>query len=465
MKGWRRPNSKSDLPDLGRLFADGSVRTGRDAVILAILGADGVNIGTAILQAAGCLMVRQCQNNTCPVGIATQDPKYREHIDQEAAQKVKNFLLYIARDTQEWMARLGVKSFAELKGRTDLLVDRREIHPAAYAEHIKNVDLSSLLQVPQPPANIHEIRASRAAHTSLSVDLDQKLWGQIKSRASNDNVEPIKLEADVKNTDLSVGTLISSEIARQRMAGKGAPSVDITLKGYVGQSFGAFVANGISLNLQGEANDYVGEGLGRGGRIVIQNPANQNKAPSLVAGQAGLYGATGGEVYVDGLVGGRWAVRNSGAEGVVMGAGKWASEYMTDGFMVYLGSVGPGAFAGNSGGINLVYDPKKSVGNSLGSTMKNDRKSGLPLNFDTAGRKILRLDGPLPHDEGYAEHARDLIQNFFDETRNPLAGRILGDWEKQMGNFWIVIPNQYATARQNLITRERSKDAAFAAGD
>jgi glutamate synthase (NADPH/NADH) large chain len=389
--------------------ADGGLRTGRDVAIAALLGADEFGFATAPLIAAGCIMMRKCHLNTCPVGIATQDPVLRARFTG-TPEHVVNYFFYVAEELREIMAGLGLRSLDEMIGRSDLI----DAAPAETHWKAKGVDLSRLLHQVQGDA----LRNDKPIRRVPAARIDRHLVGALDGKL------PLRLEMAVGNVDRTVGALVSGEIAR-RFGAQGLPenSLHAVLTGSAGQSFGAFLSPGVTLELIGDANDYLGKGLS-GGRIIVRQPegAPRDPAANIIVGNTCLYGATGGEAFLNGVAGERFAVRNSGAVAVVEGTGDHGCEYMTGGLVVVLGAVGRNFAAGMSGGIAYVYDP-------------DQRLAGL------CNRAGVELD---PVDD--AEALRALIERHCDLTGSARAAQILADWGASLARFVMVMPIEYRRA-------------------
>ncbi len=329
---------------------DGGIRTGRDVVIGALLGADEFGMATAPLIAAGCVMMRKCHLNTCPVGIATQDPVLRKRFTGKP-EHVINYLFFLAEEVRETMAELGFRKFSDMVGQMQML------DKTAVVDHwkAKGLDFSRLFHKPDAPQGVAIWNSETQDHPIHDI-LDRKLIAQAKPALESRT--PVKIETTIRNTDRTAGTMLSGEIAkRYGHAGLPEDTIAITLRGTGGQSFGAWVAAGVSMDLIGEANDYVGKGLS-GGRLVVRPPEDSGIVPedSIIVGNTVLYGAISGECYFRGVAGERFAVRNSGAAAVVEGAGDHCCEYMTGGVVVVLGRTGRNFAAGMSGGIAYVLD-------------------------------------------------------------------------------------------------------------
>ncbi|HUG45771.1 MAG TPA: glutamate synthase large subunit [Sphingomicrobium sp.] len=398
------------------LQADGGLRTGRDVAIAALLGADEFGFATAPLIAAGCIMMRKCHLNTCPVGIATQDPVLRARFTGQP-EHVINYFFHVADELREIMAGLGLRSLEEMTGRTDLLAPR----PAAEHWKAKGVSLNRLLH--QPIASGPR-RSTGPCRPPLEAAIDQTLVEGIGTDS------PLLVEQAVTNVDRSVGALVSGEIAR-RFGHSGLPDgrLHALLTGTAGQSFGAFLARGVTLELVGDANDYVGKGLS-GGRIIVRPPksAGRDAAANIVVGNTCLYGAIAGEAFFAGVAGERFAVRNSGALAVVEGTGDHGCEYMTGGIVVVLGEVGRNFAAGMSGGIAFVWDPAgelEPLCNGAGVTLEAVEDS---------------------------DALRQLVERHFEATASRRAEALLDEWSKSLAQFVQVMPDEYRRALAELET-------------
>jgi glutamate synthase domain-containing protein 3 len=329
---------------------DGKLQTGRDVAVAALLGAEEFGFSTTPLITMGCIMMRKCHLNTCPVGIATQDPELRKKF-QGQPENVINFFFYVAEDLRRVMAELGFRTVNEMVGRVDCLVQRADInHWKA-----KGIDLSAILYNPPMPSHVGR-RCTDAQDHGLEKALDYKLIEM--TQEALENRAPVSLSVPIRNIHRTVGTMLSGEIAR-RYGSAGLPddTIQVHFAGCAGQSFGAFLARGVTLTLEGDANDYVGKGLS-GGKLVIYHPRQSEFVPeeNILIGNVCLYGATGGEAYFGGMAGERFAVRNSGATAVVEGVGDHGCEYMTNGLVVVLGRTGRNFAAGMTGGVAYVLD-------------------------------------------------------------------------------------------------------------
>jgi glutamate synthase domain-containing protein 3 len=410
---------RNDLRSRILVEVDGQMRTGRDVAVGAILGADEFGFSTAPLIALGCVMMRVCHLNTCPVGIATQDPELRRRFDGEP-EHVVNYLFMVAEEARAIMASLGVRSVGELIGRTDLL----EQDDAVEHWKARGIDLSSLLQVPEDlpdGAPLHCVRRPEPVlYDSIDLDLLQR------SRRAIEHGEPVRLERRIENKNRAVGGLLSGEIARAH-GSEGLPdgTIEIALTGSAGQSFGAWLARGVSLTLEGDANDYTGKGMA-GGLLVVRPPreAAFTAEQNVIVGNVVLYGATSGRAFFRGLAGERFAVRNSGAITVVEGVGDHGCEYMTGGRVVVLGPTGLNFAAGMSGGIAYVLD----VDGGFRSR----------CNTELVGFDEITCDEALEL-RGWIEEHREL-------TGSPVAERLLADWDAQLPRFVKVMPHDYKRA-------------------
>src|ERR1035437_5608449 len=410
------------LRDRVFLATDGQLKTGRDVVIAALLGAEEFGFATAPLITQGCIMMRKCHLNTCPVGVATQDPQLRKKFTGKPEYLV-NFMFYIAEEVREYMSALGFRTMNEMIGQTDKLV------PVKQYDHwkVRGVDLSKPLFKSEPLYETNLFR-SRNQVTELDKQIDNDFIK--RSRPALEYQIPVKIISSIKNTNRSVGTMLSGEIAR-KYGDNGLPdgTIRIELNGTAGQSFGTFLAKGIELYLIGESNDYTGKGLS-GGRIIIKVPpkASFDPAENIIAGNTCLYGATSGEAYINGIVGERFAVRNSGAKAVVEGTGDHCCEYMTGGRVVILGRIGRNFGAGMSGGIAYIWDPSKDG-----------------IKYINPGMVDIEY---LIYDEDI-EEVKSLITKHLKYTGSKRADFIIENWTKQKDNFWKIIPGEYKKALVN----------------
>ena len=412
-----------------RLQTDGQLKTAKDVIIMAMLGADEFSFGTLPLIVLGCVMMRKCNTNTCPMGVATQNPELRKHFEGRA-EYVVNFFTFLAEQVREYLAEIGVHSLKEIIGHTELievsvpngsLTNRSECGTQSAVEKWKTIDFARLLHKPETDKALYW---DRGAYTKVTGVKDEEM---IKAaQKAIDQQEEVTLDYAIKNTDRAVGSMLSGVIA-QKYGEAGLPdgTIKIKFKGSAGQSFGAFAVKGLDLRLEGETNDYFGKGLS-GGRISILPPARRSddfKAEeNIIAGNTGLYGATSGELYINGKVGERFGVRNSGAIAVIEGAGDHCCEYMTGGRVVVLGKTGRNFAAGMSGGVAYVYDPDHTFDYFCNMDMVE-----LSLVEDSISRKELL----------------ELIREHYLHTGSALAGRMLDDWHRYIEDFIQVVPIEY----------------------
>ncbi len=406
---------RNGLRNRVRLQVDGQVRTGWDVLVGALLGAEEFGFATAALVVCGCVMMRKCHNNTCPVGVATQDPELRKRF-QGKPEHLVHYFHFVAEELRGYMARLGIRTVDELVGRTDLL----EMRDAVAFWKAQQVDVSRILQAPEPDATMR--RCTTRQEHGLDQALDWQILPQVQDAIERQT--PVVLDLPVRNVNRTVGTILSSQVAR-RYGNRGLPDDTITLRfqGAAGQSFGAFLAHGITCRLEGEANDYLGKGLS-GGRIIVTPPPGIAYDPSenIIVGNVLLYGATGGEVFIHGRAGERFAIRNSGAVAVVEGVGDHGCEYMTGGRVVVLGSTGVNFAAGMSGGIAYVYD-----------------ETGL---FDDHCN-LEMIDLELVGEGADAEELRGLLERHWQYTGSRKARGILDHWADCRPYFIKVFPTEY----------------------
>jgi glutamate synthase (ferredoxin) len=404
--------------------ADGQLKTGRDVVIAALLGAEEFGFATAPLVAVGCIMMRVCHLNTCPAGVATQDPRLREKF-AGSPEHVINFMRFIAQDMREIMAQLGFRTVEEMIGRVDRLSPKKAVdHWKA-----KGFDFSNILYQPDVGAEIGRFRQIEQDH-GLDKCLDVTTLLEL-CRPAIERGEAVRAELPIRNVNRVVGTITGSEITR-RYGPQGLPDDTIRLgfKGSAGQSFGAFMPRGMTLVLEGDANDHLGKGLS-GGRIVVYPPAGSPFAPeeNIIIGNVGLYGATSGEAYICGMAGERFAVRNSGAEAVVEAVGDHGCEYMTGGRVVVLGPAGRNFGAGMSGGIAYVLDEGGNFASQVNAQMVGTERLESP-------EEIARVRGMI-------ERHRDL-------TGSARARHVLENWEQALPRFVAVVPKDFKRALASL---------------
>ena len=423
---------------------DGGLRTGRDVVVGALLGADEFGFATAPLIAAGCIMMRKCHLNTCPVGVATQDPELRKRFTGQP-EHVINYFFFVAEEAREIMASLGVRKIDELIGRSDLLDARRAV------DHWKahGLDFSRLFYKPKPGAGVAIFNCERQNH-GIDTVLDRHLIEM--ARPALEARKPVSIDLPVHNYDRTVGAMLSGEVARRYgHAGLPEDTISIKLTGSAGQSFGAFLAHGVTLELTGEANDYVGKGLS-GGRIVIIPPAKSKRVAeeNIIVGNTVLYGAIEGECYFRGVAGERFAVRNSGAIAVVEGVGDHGCEYMTGGIVLVIGASGRNFAAGMSGGIAYVLDEAGDFERRCNLSMVELAAVGADAvasngNGNGGGEgHAVNVFADMMGDD--AARLRYLIENHRRYTNSARAQQILANWEKYLPKFVKVMPVDYKRA-------------------
>ena len=416
-----------------RLQTDGQLKTARDVIIMAMLGADEFSFGTLPLIVLGCLMMRKCNTNTCPVGVATQDEKLRAKF-RGHADYVVNFFTFLAQEVREYLSEIGVKNLKDIIGRTDLI----EVKAADPATKQGTIDFSRLLHKPETDKALYW---DRGQFTKVEGVKDEEI---IKAcEKAIDNKEEVNLDYAIKNTDRAVGTMLSGVIAKKYgEAGLPDGTINIKFKGSAGQSFGAFAVKGVNLRLEGETNDYFGKGLS-GGRISILPPSRYDSdfvaEDNIIAGNTGLYGATTGELYVNGRVGERFGVRNSGAIAVIEGAGDHCCEYMTGGRVVVLGETGRNFAAGMSGGVAYVWD-------------KNH-------NFDYFCN-MDQVEINLVEEASARKELHELVRQHYLYTGSELARRMLDDWNHYIEDFVQVVPIEYKRVLQEEKLRELQQKIA-----
>jgi glutamate synthase (NADPH/NADH) large chain len=408
-----------------RLRTDGGIKTGRDVVIAAMLGAEEFGIGTASLVAMGCLMVRQCHSNTCPVGVCTQDERLRAKFEG-TAEKVINLFSFIADDVRRILASLGARTLAEVIGRTDLL---HQISRGS--EALDDLDLNPLLAQADPGP--YPRFCSMQGRNEVPETLDAQMISDAK--ALFEHGEKMQLQYTIRNTQRAIGTKISSRIVRKYgMHGLQPGHLTVRLRGSAGQSLGAFAVQGLKLEVFGDANDYVGKGLS--GATIALRPGPSSPLVSqqnTIIGNTVLYGATSGALYAAGQAGERFAVRNSGAVAVVEGCGSNGCEYMTGGTVVILGPVGDNFGAGFTGGMAFVYDPENHF--------------HLRINPETVTRQRLASrywEGVL----------KDLVATHAAETQSRYAKMLLHEWDRELPHFWQVVPKEYVRYLSHPLTED-----------
>jgi glutamate synthase (NADPH/NADH) large chain len=427
---------------------DGQIKTGRDVVIGAILGADEFGFATAPLVVQGCIMMRKCHLNTCPVGVATQDPVLRRKFSGRP-EYVVNYMFYVAEEARELMASLGIRRFDELIGRADLLDMKKGI------EHwkAKGLDFSRIFSLPDMPATVARFNSEKQEH-GLAKALDQRLIEL--ARPALERGEKVAIDMPIRNINRTVGTLLSHEIARRHgHEGLPADTIHVRLAGSAGQSFGAFLARGVTLDLIGDTNDYCGKGLS-GGRISVQPSPKFRGEPTenIVTGNVVLYGAIAGEAYFRGVAGERFAVRNSGAQAVVEGVGDHGCEYMTGGTVVVLGHTGRNFAAGMSGGIAYVLDLEGDFAKRCNAAMVD--LEPVPAESEQQGK----LGREFWH-HGQADEAilRSLIESHAKHTGSQRARQILDKWATYRARFVKVFPKEYRRALGELAAAQKKAAA------
>jgi glutamate synthase (NADPH/NADH) large chain len=425
---------KNNLRSRVTLQTDGQIRTGKDIAVAAMLGAEEWGVATAALVVEGCIMMRKCHLNTCPVGIATQDESLRKLFTGDP-DHVVNFFRFLANDLRENMAELGFRTVNEMIGRTDMLRVRQDI------EHwkLKKLDLSPILHR-EPGSEYVGLYKQIEQDFELEKVLDWKLVEA--GRPALDDGEPVHEKFLIKNTDRTVGALLSNEISK-KYKGKGLPedTIHYHFKGSAGQSFAAFVAPGVTFELEGEANDYFGKGLS-GGKLIIYPDKEATFKPedNMIIGNVAFYGATSGEAYIRGQGGERFCVRNSGVKAVVEGVGDHACEYMTGGRVVVLGKTGKNFAAGMSGGIAYVFDPEHAL----------DK---------LCNREMVELETMEAEDKA---EVKAMVEKHFKYTGSDPAEWILENWEVACELFVKVMPQDYKAVLQK---QKKSKASAASVKD
>lgn len=420
----------NDLRSRVTIEADGGLKTGRDVAVAALLGAEEFGFATAPLVALGCIMMRVCHMNTCPVGIATQNPDLREKFAGKP-EDVVNFMRLVAQDLREWMAKLGFRTVAEMVGRSDRLEPRRAMN------HWKagGLDLSNILYRPDVPVEVGRTRKISQKH-GLEHTLDKQLLLQL-CKPALDHGEQVRASLPIRNINRAVGTILGSEVTR-RYGSEGLPdgTIELRFQGSAGQSFGAFIPKGIHLILAGDANDYIGKGLS-GGKIVIHPPAGSTFAPeeNIIIGNVAFYGATSGQAFINGAAGERFCVRNSGIEAVVEAVGDHGCEYMTGGRVVVLGKTGRNFAAGMSGGIAYVFDESGDFSQRCNLEMVD----------------LERLENKVE-----ITAVQNLIWQHAMYTGSRRAWKIVRNWDEVQRQFVKVIPLDYRRMLQSLAATNHS---------
>ncbi len=420
---------------------DGGIRTGRDVIVAALLGADEVGFGTGALISQGCIMMRKCHLNTCPVGVATQDPELRKLFPGQP-EHVVNFFMFVAEEAREIMAQLGFRTYAEMIGQSD----RIKMRTAVDHWKARGLDFSRVLFKPEPGPGVAISNTEKQDH-NLQVALDNQLID--KAIAALEDQKPVSLELSIANTNLSVGAMLSGEVARRYgHAGLTDDTIHIKLNGTAGQSFGAWLAHGVTLHLEGDANDYVGKGLS-GGRIIIEAAPQGITVPreNIILGNTVLYGAISGDCYFNGGAGERFAVRNSGAIAVVERVGDHGCEYMTGGCVVVIGKAGRNFGAGMSGGIAYVIDDAGDFEQRVNREMveiepiANDHSAPVDVGRDPTPEELLA--DPLRYD---VWRLRTLIERQARLTNSSRAEEILANFDDYLPRFYKVVPVEFRKA-------------------
>ena len=423
------------LRDRIRLQTDGQLKTGRDLAIATLLGAEEYGFGTAMLITLGCVMMRKCHLNTCPVGVATQDSRLRARFTGKP-DYVERFLRFVAQEFREYMATLGFRTVDEMVGRVDVL----DVQPAIDHWKAKRLDLTPILQS-AANRNNSSLHCTRLINSNHAGSLDQEIIRLAEPALKS--MQPVKIDLPVRNVHRTVGAMLSGQVTR-RYGAKGLPddTIQITLHGSAGQSLGAFLAPGVSIRVEGDANDYLGKSMS-GGRIVIVPPQNAgyHSHENIIIGNVVLYGATGGEIYISGIAGERFAVRNSGANAVVEGIGDHGCEYMTGGTVVVIGKTGHNFAAGMSGGIAYIYDANEM--------------------FDThCNLDMVDLESVWSEED--KKQLRTMLENHFRYTNSERARFLLENWDAHLPLFVKVMPIDYRRVLERMRQEEIADDETVA---
>ncbi|MDZ4306438.1 glutamate synthase-related protein, partial [Allopontixanthobacter sp.] len=452
----------NDLRSRIAVQVDGGLRTGRDVAIGALLGADEFGFATAPLIAAGCIMMRKCHLNTCPVGVATQDPVLRARFTG-LPEHVINYFFFVAEELREIMAKMGFATLDEMVGRVDR-IDMRRVDRHWKAQGIDLTRLLHRIDLPEGTPVHHTMNQEHNLDGALDNDLIAACQPALL------HGEPVQLSREVRNVNRTVGAMLSGEIAKAYgHAGLKPDTIRINLNGVAGQSFGAWLVHGVTLDLTGDANDYVGKGLS-GGRIIVRQPdgVSRDPAQNIIVGNTVLYGAIAGEAYFGGVAGERFAVRNSGAVAVVEGAGDHACEYMTGGVVAVLGRTGRNFAAGMSGGIAYVYDEAGNFADLCNLAQVDLLPvSAAPDAEDGSGRPQQRgrsvsdagMGDMLRHD---GERLKVLVERHKLHTGSARAAYILDNWDECLPKFVKIMPRDYTAALRQL-EAERDEAATVAA--
>lgn len=410
------------------LQTDGKLMTGRDIAVAALLGAEEWGVATAALIVEGCIMMRKCHQNTCPVGIATQRKELRE-LFKGNPDHIVNFFRFLARDLREYMAMLGFRSVNEMIGQSDRLKVRNDIKNWKF----KHYDLSQIIHKPVVAPEVGKYKQIEQDF-ELEACLDNKLIEYAKPAL--DKASKVAASFEIENINRTVGATLSHNVSKI-YGSPGLPdnTIQFDFRGSAGQSFGAFLANGITFRLEGEANDYIGKGLSGGSLIVYPDRNSKYVAEeNIIIGNVAFYGATSGKAFINGMGGERFCVRNSGAEVVVEGVGDHACEYMTGGRAIVLGPTGRNFGAGMSGGIAFIYDPENKIASNLNKAMVSLEKPG----------------------EEDVKYLKEMISDHHYYTKSNLASRIIGDWSEEIQHFVKVMPNDYkAVLEKNKMKKQK----------
>ncbi|MDD3429573.1 MAG: glutamate synthase-related protein, partial [Oscillospiraceae bacterium] len=407
---------------------DGKLMTGRDVAVAAMLGAEEFGFATAPLVAMGCQMMRVCNLDTCPVGIATQNPELRKRFKGKP-EYVINFMAYIAQELREYMANLGIRTVDELVGRTDLL----RVRETKEKENVHKLDLTRILHNPCLEKSTQHFDEKHVYDFELEKTIDMRvLLKQIKP--AMDKNQPKNIDIEVTNTDRSLGTVLGSEITRKYYNTLADDTYVVNCKGSGGQSFGAFIPNGLTLKLVGDSNDYFGKGLS-GGKLVVHPNAKANYKwnENIIIGNVALYGATSGKAFISGVAGERFCVRNSGATAVVEGVGDHGCEYMTGGTVVVLGTTGKNFAAGMSGGVAYVLDENRDF-------------------YQRVNKEMVALEAvEHKHDVSLL---KDLIETHVAVTGSPIGKEILANFSAYLPKFKKVLPHDYDRMLRAIVQME-----------
>ena len=400
-----------------RIETDGKLMSGRDVAIAALLGAEEFGFATAPLVTMGCVMMRVCNLDTCPVGVATQNPELRKRF-RGKPEYVENFMRFIAQELREYMARLGVATIDEMVGRTDLLT----VSDSVQEPHKGKVDLSAILNNPYAGKGKVTFDPKAVYNFNLEKTLDEKVLVK-KCAPAIQKGEKVSVDVNVTNTDRAFGTILGSEITRNHKEGLPEDTVTVNCTGAGGQSFGAFIPKGLTLKLTGDSNDYFGKGLS-GGKLIVKVPekAGYKAEDNIIVGNVALYGATSGTAFINGVAGERFAVRNSGAVAVVEGVGEHGCEYMTGGRVVVLGKTGKNFAAGMSGGIAYVLDVDNVLYKNLNKAM---------ISIEKVENKYDKKE------------LRDLIEAHVEATGSEIGKKVLADFDSYLPHFKKLIPDEY----------------------